>query len=398
GQPRHGLPVRLAARHVAVHERRGAERHAGVLALRAALGELRPGVRPHAVPAAARQLRARHRAAHARPDPVLHPGGLRLRPHAVPRARPAARPRALDPHGAVAGLPAVAVPDHPEPRPARQRRRPRAARPVQRLRHLPHADGVSRHAERARGGRAPRRRQPLPDLLEDHAAARPAHRLRAGDHHGALVVERAALAPRRHHLQRAHAAVRRSRHPHRRPHHRLPGGHGREPARHGPRARHVRAAATPGHRRPGLQRPQVRPGAPPGAPAGITRRTRTMHRRTRVLAALAAATLLGSTALPTAYAQGHGRHRPAPHPHATTATYAPSDENVPNPQRGFYHRSETHYRADGSGYTPLDQATLEGYRTGGITQILRVFYLEKFASTPQLDQAFLDLVQADYDT
>ena len=123
-----------------------------------------------------------------------------------------------------------------------------------------------------------------------------------------------------------------------------------------------------------------------------------MHRRTRVLAALAAATLLGSTALPTAYAQGHGRHRPAPHPHATTATYAPSDENVPNPQRGFYHHTETHYRADGSGYTPLDQATLEGYRTEGITQILRVFYLEKFASTPQLDQAFLDLVQADYDT
>lgn len=123
-----------------------------------------------------------------------------------------------------------------------------------------------------------------------------------------------------------------------------------------------------------------------------------MHRRTRVLAALAAATLLGSTALPTAYAQGHGRHRPAPHPHATTATYAPSDENVPNPQRGFYHHTETHYRADGSGYTPLDQATLEGYRTEGITQILRVFYLEKFAGTPQLDQAFLDLVQADYDT
>lgn len=123
-----------------------------------------------------------------------------------------------------------------------------------------------------------------------------------------------------------------------------------------------------------------------------------MHRSTRVLAALAAATLLGSAALPTAYAQGHGRHRPAPHPHVTTATYAPSDENVPNPQRGFYHHTETHYRADGSGYTPLDQATLEGYRAEGITQILRVFYLEKFASTPQLDQAFLDLVQADYDT
>jgi hypothetical protein len=82
----------------------------------------------------------------------------------------------------------------------------------------------------------------------------------------------------------------------------------------------------------------------------------------------------------------------------STVTYEASDETIANPQRGFYHHTETHYRADGSGYTPLDAATLAGYRDEGVTQILRVFYLEKFVATPQLDAAWLALVQADYDT
>ncbi|WOF23160.1 DUF4832 domain-containing protein [Microbacterium betulae] len=105
-----------------------------------------------------------------------------------------------------------------------------------------------------------------------------------------------------------------------------------------------------------------------------------------LVAALAAGALIAGT-MPAAAATVE-----------TTSTYEASDENIPNPQRGFYHHTETHYRADGSGYTPLDASTLAGYRDEGITQILRVFYLEKFAGTPQLDQAFLDLVQADYDT
>jgi hypothetical protein len=82
----------------------------------------------------------------------------------------------------------------------------------------------------------------------------------------------------------------------------------------------------------------------------------------------------------------------------STVTYQASDETIANPQRGFYHHTETHYRADGSGYTPLDAATLAGYRDEGVTQILRVFYLEKFAASPQLDAEWLALVQADYDT
>lgn len=83
---------------------------------------------------------------------------------------------------------------------------------------------------------------------------------------------------------------------------------------------------------------------------------------------------------------------------AATVAYEPSNEVIANPQRGFYHHTETHYRADGSGYVPLDAAALAALRPQGITQILRVFYLEKFAADPVLDEEFLALVQADYDT
>ncbi|WP_108249076.1 DUF4832 domain-containing protein [Planctomonas deserti] len=111
-------------------------------------------------------------------------------------------------------------------------------------------------------------------------------------------------------------------------------------------------------------------------------------RRTFAGIAIAGATALIAAA-PMAAADEHD---------SSTVTYEASDEIVANPQRGFYHHTETHYRADGSGYTPLDRATLEGFRDEGITQILRVFYLEKFAATPELDPEFLQLVQADYDT
>ncbi|GAA0581787.1 DUF4832 domain-containing protein [Kribbella sandramycini] len=83
----------------------------------------------------------------------------------------------------------------------------------------------------------------------------------------------------------------------------------------------------------------------------------------------------------------------------STRTYAASDAVIANPERGFYHHTETHYRADGSGYTPLDLATLQGFRTQeSVTQILRVFYLEKFAGADKLDRAYLDLVRADFAT
>ena len=99
-----------------------------------------------------------------------------------------------------------------------------------------------------------------------------------------------------------------------------------------------------------------------------------------------------ATAPQAAYAAGPAEETSA------TVTYEASAETIANPQRGFYHHTETHYRADNSGYTPLNVAELAAFRTEGVTQILRVFYLEKFAANPELDTAWLDLVQADYDT
>jgi hypothetical protein len=83
---------------------------------------------------------------------------------------------------------------------------------------------------------------------------------------------------------------------------------------------------------------------------------------------------------------------------SSTVTYEAGDDVIANPQRGFYHHTETHYRADGSGYTPLDGVELASFRDEGITQVLRVFYLEKFANDPVLDPEWLALVQADFDT
>jgi hypothetical protein len=84
-------------------------------------------------------------------------------------------------------------------------------------------------------------------------------------------------------------------------------------------------------------------------------------------------------------------------PPVVTRSYAASDAVITNPERGFYHHTETHYREDGSGYQPLDAATSRGFREEGISQILRVFYLEKFAERDVIDAEYLSLVQADFD-
>lgn len=81
-----------------------------------------------------------------------------------------------------------------------------------------------------------------------------------------------------------------------------------------------------------------------------------------------------------------------------TVDYQASNAIIANPERGFDHTINTHYYADGTGYTPLDEQTLAGYRADGITQIVRVFYMEKFAHTQKLDRAWLRLVQQDFNT
>jgi hypothetical protein len=116
----------------------------------------------------------------------------------------------------------------------------------------------------------------------------------------------------------------------------------------------------------------------------------------RQLSLVAVGALLLTSAAVAAPASAASAALPGSDP--VTVNYTESDGVIANPQRGFYKHTETHYRADGTGYTPLDGATLEGYRDQGITQILRVFYLEKFVANPVLDDTYLDLVQADYDT
>jgi hypothetical protein len=82
-----------------------------------------------------------------------------------------------------------------------------------------------------------------------------------------------------------------------------------------------------------------------------------------------------------------------------TRTYPSSTEVIANQERGFYHHTETHYYADGTGYVPLDRTTLRNFRTQeNVTQILRVFYLEKFAGQDTIDKAYLDKVRADFTT
>ena len=80
-----------------------------------------------------------------------------------------------------------------------------------------------------------------------------------------------------------------------------------------------------------------------------------------------------------------------------TRGYAASTESLANPDRGFYRYTETRYRADGSGYTPLDAALLTRWRVESqITLVYRVFYLDKFVGQDTIDSAYLDLVRKDF--
>jgi hypothetical protein len=119
-----------------------------------------------------------------------------------------------------------------------------------------------------------------------------------------------------------------------------------------------------------------------------------MKKRIITTTAIAAALALAIPATASA-------HQAAAHPASVTSrtvTYAASDAVIPNPARGFYHSTETHYLKDGSGYEPLDLASLRAFRNEGVTQILREFWMEKFVDQKKLDPKWLKLVQKDYDT
>jgi hypothetical protein len=81
-------------------------------------------------------------------------------------------------------------------------------------------------------------------------------------------------------------------------------------------------------------------------------------------------------------------------PASTTVTYPATNALFANPERGFYHHTETHSNA----YTPLNLLSLQNYRQNeDITLILRLFYLDDFVASP-ISQTYLDAMAADFAT
>lgn len=122
--------------------------------------------------------------------------------------------------------------------------------------------------------------------------------------------------------------------------------------------------------------------------------------RTRIAATLLTATVAAATMAVAAPAAG-STATSVPHTSAATGPavviYDENDAPIANPARGWYKHTETHSRADGSGWTPLDAATLATYRDQGFTQILRVVYLERYVDA-DLDAQLLDALTADFQT
>lgn len=115
------------------------------------------------------------------------------------------------------------------------------------------------------------------------------------------------------------------------------------------------------------------------------------------LAIAATMTIGPSAAAAISAAQTAGQDRPTGRDAVGVVTYSEDDSVIANPARGFYKHTETRIRADGTGWTPLDAGTLASYREQGITQILRVVYLERYV-TSDLDAQLFDALDADFAT
>jgi len=123
---------------------------------------------------------------------------------------------------------------------------------------------------------------------------------------------------------------------------------------------------------------------------------RTRVAATLLTAAVAAATM-AAAAPAAATAAGSTGSAGAASTDPVVVAYEENDAPIANPARGWYKHTETHSRADGSGWTALDAATLASYRDQGITQILRVVYLERYVDA-DLDARLLDALTADFQT
>lgn len=80
----------------------------------------------------------------------------------------------------------------------------------------------------------------------------------------------------------------------------------------------------------------------------------------------------------------------------TTHTYTASDNIIPNPERGLFQYTETHYVSDNSGHTALSSSVLSTERlTAGRSLVYREFVIPKFLTLDTLDSAWLTLVAND---
>lgn len=84
-------------------------------------------------------------------------------------------------------------------------------------------------------------------------------------------------------------------------------------------------------------------------------------------------------------------------PGMTAVSYTNSTAIIPNPERGFFQYTETHYQSDDTGYTPLSASTMETNRTTlGRALVFRYFVIEKYLNQDTIDTTYLDLLKADF--
>jgi hypothetical protein len=77
-------------------------------------------------------------------------------------------------------------------------------------------------------------------------------------------------------------------------------------------------------------------------------------------------------------------------------TYTASTAIIPNPERGFFNYTETHYQTDNSGHVALNSTSLASDRTTNAhSLVFRYFVMEKFLSSDTLDPTWLSLVATD---
>jgi uncharacterized protein DUF4832/uncharacterized protein DUF4874 len=77
-------------------------------------------------------------------------------------------------------------------------------------------------------------------------------------------------------------------------------------------------------------------------------------------------------------------------------SFAASDIDIANPERGFYRYSETHLSGDPATYQRLDPVALAAQRTSNrASLVFRYFYLDGYAGRDTIAAADLELVRAD---